>query len=287
MVSALKRLENNTLEISVTLSWAEIKTEYNLIFEELLKEIELPGFRKGKAPRNLASKQIKSTKIYEEVLKKMVPSVYQKIISEQQIQPVISPKVEVLEAEAEKDWKLKILTCEKPQISLGNYQQAVAKLISQKKSKIWLPGQDKKDHQQNETTLSELFDVLNQEIRVEISGLMIEQEVNRRLSALVDQLQKLGMTVEQYLQSSNKTGETLRREYETEAKKTLGLEFALEEIADRENITVSDTEIDDFIAKAKTPEEKQMLTQQKYYLGSIIRRQKTVNKLLQPQVIKP
>ena len=107
--------------------------------------------------------------------------------------------------------------------------------------------------------------------------MLVEHEVNRLLSDLIDQTKKLGLTVEQYLASSGRTAETIRHEYEEQAKRTLTLEFSLEEIADKEGILVSDDDIAKVIQTAKTDEEKKALESQRYYLASVLRRQKTLD----------
>ena len=54
MTSTIKRLTGNTIEITLLLSWPEIKAVYDRIFALLLSEVELPGFRKGKARSRLS-----------------------------------------------------------------------------------------------------------------------------------------------------------------------------------------------------------------------------------------
>lgn len=284
MISSLKRLPGNTLELEVTVPWADIKTTYERIFAELLKKIELPGFRTGKAPRETAAKHIDQAKVYEEVLKDKVPKLYADVVREQQIKPIISPKVEVLEAASEKDWKLKITTCEKPAIDLGNYTQEIAKVKTAKQRKIVLPGQ-KEDGKDKEVTLGEILEAVYKTVKVEVSPLLVETETNRLLSNLLNELQKLGLNVDDYLKAQGKTSETLRQEYEEQARKTLALEFALEEIAEKEHVTIENSEIDEFINKAKTDAEKAELAKNRYYLGSLLRRQKTLTQLTKTSVI--
>lgn len=284
MISSLKRLAGNTLEIEVTIPWKDITETYQKILSLLLEQIELPGFRKGRAPRDQAIKHVDQTKVYEEVLKDMVPRIYADVVREQQIKPIISPKVEVLEAAENKDWKLKIGTCEKPIIKLGDYAKDVSQLKMGKQTKILVPGQ-KDDEKSKEATLGEILETIYKAVTVEISPLMVETEANRLLSNLLSELQKLGLNVDDYLKSQGKTSENLRHEYEEQAKKTLALEFALEEIAETEKLTVDDKEIDQFIARAKTEAEKAELSKNKYYIASLLRRQKTITHLSKPAVI--
>jgi trigger factor len=93
----------------------------------------------------------------------------------------------------------------------------------------------------------------------------------------VEQTQKLGMTVDQYLGTSGKTVEQIRQEYRTQAEKNLAFEFILEEIAGKEKIEVKPEEIKKLIEGAKSEKEKKALEEQQYYLASLIRRQKTLD----------
>jgi FKBP-type peptidyl-prolyl cis-trans isomerase (trigger factor) len=181
---------------------------------------------------------------------------------------------------------VRALTAEKPTITLGDYKKAVAGLHAHKKAKIWVPAEEKKEEDKAaQVTVGEILDVLAKEIKIELSPLILDQEVNRQLSNLIDQTQKLGMTIEQYLQSQGKTSDQLRQEYKSQSEKTLALEFALEEIAERENIVVADAEIDTVIKNAKTEAERTSLASQRYYIASLLRRQKTINTLLEPSPI--
>ncbi len=284
MTSTLKRLAGNTIKLEVILGWSEIKAVYDRIFGLLLAEVELPGFRRGKAPKDLASKQINASKVYEEVLKEVVPHAYSDALKQHELHPIISPKVEVLEANENKDWKLKITTCEKPAVKLGNYKKAIKDARAAKKTKIWTPGTPK-DDKKEEMTLGEVLEAISSEIQVELAGILLEQEVNRMLSNLLNETQKLGITIEQYLQSLGKTSEQLRKEYQEQAQKTLSLEFALEEIAEVEKVTVDNSEIEEVIKNAKTEEERKSLSNQRYYLASLLKRQKTLTQLLKPSAV--
>jgi trigger factor len=104
--------------------------------------------------------------------------------------------------------------------------------------------------------------------------------VTHQLSELVDQTKKLGLTVEQYLASTNKTAESVKADFTDIATKNLSFEFSLEAIADAEKIAVTDEEVDKVFSSAKSPEERKNLENQRYYLTSLIRRQKTLDKLM-------
>lgn len=280
MTSTLQRLPDETIELTITIPWADIAQKYEQAIEETVKNAEIAGFRKGKAPRKAVEEKLDKTKIYEEVLKDLLPKAYNEAVTQQKIRPVVTPKVELKEANEGKDWIVRALTSEKPAITLGEYRKAIQDMKTAKQKKIWIPGKDEpkqEDQKDQKPTLDELLKALYEHVTIKIPGLLLEHEVNRLLSDLIDQTKKLGLTVEQYLASTNRSPESIKKEYEEQATRTLALEFALEEIADKEGILVSDDDIETVIKTGKTDEEKKSLEGQKYYLASLLRRQKTLD----------
>lgn len=281
MTSALNRLPDATIELTITIPWADIAKTYETAVGEAVKRTEVSGFRKGKAPRKVVEEQLNKTKIYEEVLKDLLPKVYNQAITDQKLRPIINPKIELKEASEGKDWVVRAVTCEKPAVTLGNYQQAIRDLKTAKQKKIWVPGgkaePEGEKPEDKKPTLDELLKALFDAVTLTIPSLLVEHEVNRLLSDLIDQTKKLGLTVDQYLASTQRTPESVRHEYEDQAKRTLTLEFSLEEIADKEGILVSDDDIAKVIETAKTDAEKKALEGQRYYLAQVLRRQKTLD----------
>lgn len=268
----------------ISLPWSEIMPIFNEIVTELTKQIELPGFRKGMVPQSVAQKHIDRKKVLEEVIKKIIPQSYTESIKQLGLHPIITPRVELLDVSEGKDWQIKITSCEKPAVTLGNYTQTIENLKNSKKASIWVPGKSNED-KPKEPTVGELLDALFEAVTVDLGDLLVEQETNRLLSNTFSELQKLGVSLDEYLRSQGKTSDQLRSDYTKQAYKTLSLEFALEEIADKEGITVENQEIEEVIQKAKSEAEKQALAKERYFLGSLLRRQKTLTTLLKTPVV--
>lgn len=285
MTSALEKLPKQTIKLTITLSWPEIKDTYERILNKIVSEAELPGFRKGKAPRKMVEEKIDKTKIYEEVIKELIPKAYSDALKEHSLTPIVSPRINVLKACQGQDWQFEALTCLQPEVKLKNYKAEIAKLKGAKK--IWVPGKDPKASAEEEkkgVELSEVLRVLLTNAEVEIPDLLLEDQVNKKLSDLLDEVRKLGMTVEQYLLSKGLTTEMLRAQYAKEALDTLKLEFILEKVADEEKITVSEAEIESALNKISDRAQKEALQSQKYYIGMLLRRQKTLDNLIKPIV---
>lgn len=284
MISAIQRQEDGTIRLTVTVPSQTVKKTWDEVVEEAIKEIELPGFRKGKAPRHLAEEKIDKEKVREEVLKKLLPKFYIDAVQEHNLRPIINPKIHIdpnsLSTDLSKDWQFTALTCEMPDVKLNDYKKNIQKITA--KSKIIVPGREKE-----EVKFEEIVKALIESINTTVPEILIEQEVERLLAQTLDDVKRLGLTLDQYLSSTRKTPESLRDEYRKKVITDLTLEFALQKIAQEEKISVEEKEIEEAIQKAqpkagqvlteKDEKERKHLENNRYLLASVLRQQKTLD----------
>ena len=275
MISAIQRQEDGTIRLTVTVPSETVKKTWDEVVDEVAKEMELPGFRKGKAPRHLAEEKIDKEKVREDVLKKVLPKFYIQAIQEHKLTPIINPKVHVEKLEdpidgTGKDWQFVAITCETPVIRLDNYKDAIKKITA--KSKIVIPGR-----QPQVPKFEDIVNALLGAINVKIPEILTDSETERLLSQTLDEIKRLGLTLDQYLASTGRNPEGLRLEYRKKAENDIKLEFALRQIAEEEKITVEEKEIEEAIQKAKDENERKHLTANRYLLASILRQQKTLD----------
>jgi len=280
-ILGFKKLEDGTIELTVKIPQKKIQQKYQLALEDFQKITEVKGFRKGKASKSQVEKTIGKEKIYQKAVNQLLPEIYQKLIKKHQFKPIITPRVKFVSAKENEDWQVKFITCESPEIELGNYREAIkSKLV---KGKIWTPKDGQKKNKEKNSDLQkakqfqEIIDILIQKVKIKLPQILIEDEVNQKLSQLIQKTEKMGLTLEQYFNSIGQTAEKIKKNYCDEVKKRWQLELALNEIADKENIIVDEKEINQTIEKVKNEEEKKRLRQQKYFLSSMLRRQKTLD----------
>jgi len=270
MNSLIKKHEDGTIELTVTLPWALIEKTKNTVLENHVKVAELPGFRKGMAPRDIVEKNLDKDHIREDILRTLLPQSYADAIKEQKIMPVINPKIRVESIEEGKEWTFTAITAEAPSIKLGDYKEAVKKITA--KAKIILPGKEP-----TTVTFEEISAALLQTATIQIPGVIIDQEVERLLAQTLDEVKRLGLTLDQYLASTGRNIDSLKQEYALKAENDIKIEFLLQKIAESEGIKVEDKEVEEAIAQGKTEAEKQNLQTNKILLKSIIRQQKTLD----------
>lgn len=274
-----------TFEIEVTFPKADIAKQYETAFDHLHKEFVFEGFRKGKVPKEIARKNMSRDDIYNHLIRDLFPKVYEEIITKDGIKPIISPQLELVSAKEGEDWVAKFKTAERPEIVLGNYKEKIKKVkLDSKKADIWVPGKDEQKNEQNaeqqrQMSTQAILASLMETVKLELSDLIIQEELNQRMSRLLDDIQKLGLTAEAYLKSKNITMEQLREQYFKEIEDTYKLEFILQEIADTEKITVEKEDLDKIFSHIKDEKERQAASQQAYYYATILRKQKTLDYL--------
>ena len=282
MISALNRLPNGNIELTITIPWKKVKTAYEKVLDKVVKETEIKGFRKGKAPKKLVEEKLNKATLYEEVLKILVPEVYTQAVKEHKIRPIFPPQLKLISAQDGKDWQIQATTCEPPEVKLGKYKEEIKGAFAAQK--IWVLGKNKKQKENKATEeekLGKIFKTLLETCQLQIPEILIEDEVKRMLARLIDQTAKLGLTVEEYLTSQNKTVDQIRAAYRQQAEELLRLEFILSAIADEQKIQVTDKEVEEMIRTVpdeKTRKELQTF-EQKLYLRHLLRKRRVIDNL--------
>lgn len=282
MISALNRLPDGSIELTITIPWEKVNQTYQKTLTDLAKKTTVNGFRKGKAPLGKVEQQVGKAAIYEQVVRALIPEVYLEAIKEHKLSPILAPQTQLISAEEKKDWQVKVITCELPKVKLDEYEKAVKTALAGEK--IWTPDKagQKSDTAELETQcLEKIFKALLKTVNVSLPKILVEDEVNRRLSRLIDQTAKLGLTVEQYLTSTGKTTEEIRTEYRRQAEETLKLELILSAIADQKKITISDSEVEKMIQSLPGQEKEKIDTPtQRAYIRQLLRKRQVIDNLL-------
>ncbi|MGI5827401.1 MAG: trigger factor [Patescibacteria group bacterium] len=278
--SKLNWLPNKTFELEVTIPWELVAKTYDEVLERTAKNLTLKGFRKGKAPKQMVESYVGKQKLYEQTAQEIVTESYFHAVKQHNLRPIMHPNITPVSVEENKDWKVKAVSCEAPEVKLGNYKEAIKGLKA--KSAIWTPEKGKveeKDQKAAGPTVDQILGELLNSAEIGISEMLLNAETNRMLSNLVDQVNAVGMTVQQYLEANGKEQKQLQQEYRALAEKSLKLEFAIAKVSEENQITVTEKEISEMIENTKDPNVRKQLEQpeQKNYLSLLIRKQKTID----------
>ena len=92
MKTATKKLDNGKRELTVEVSGDPVKQKFEEVFAKIAKEAKVPGFRPGHAPRDIIEKNF-SAHAHDQVLKELIPDVYEKAVAQEKLDVVELPEV--------------------------------------------------------------------------------------------------------------------------------------------------------------------------------------------------
>lgn len=90
-----EKVENSQAFLTVEMEPAEMEESLEDSYRNLAKRADIPGFRRGKAPRAIVERYLGRDRLVEEALKQLVPQAYEQAIKEQEIEPFAQPEIEI------------------------------------------------------------------------------------------------------------------------------------------------------------------------------------------------
>ncbi len=282
ITSSVAKTDDGTVQITYTIPFSIIKSSRDETAVEIGKDTEVPGFRKGKAPLDKLTEHLSEKVLLEKTLNKILPKIFSDSIKEHKIKPSVYPKFDLVKAKDGEDWQIRAQTAEIPEIELGDYEKEI---VGASRAKgLWTPGKDK-DEKKEPTQAEKEQEVINtmlKTVKVKIPKILIEEEVNSRLSKLLERIEKLGLTLDSYLASIGKTADILRTEYEQQSRDSIAIDLILNKVAEQEKITIGEKEVDAAIKTYSNDEnlQKELKSgQQRSLIESILRKRAALAKL--------
>lgn len=99
MKSTVEQLSPTRVRINVEVPFTELEPDFDRAFKELAKQVRLPGFRPGKAPRKLLEARIGRGAVLEQVVNDALPSRYSEAVSTSDLKPLGQPEIEITKLE--------------------------------------------------------------------------------------------------------------------------------------------------------------------------------------------
>ncbi|EEW53448.1 trigger factor [Limosilactobacillus antri] len=99
-----------------------IKKGIDEAFVETRKKITVPGFRKGRVPRQIFNQMYGEESLYQDALNKVLPDAYSAAVKETGIKPVDQPSIDIKSMEKGQPWTLTAEVAVEPEVKLGDYK---------------------------------------------------------------------------------------------------------------------------------------------------------------------
>lgn len=123
MKSSVERLSDTRVKVTVEVPFEELKPEIDQAYAALANQVSIPGFRQGKAPRQLIDARFGRGPVLEQVVNDMLPSRYQEAVEDNNLKVIAQPNIDITKIE---DNDLVEFTAEvdiRPEISLPDFAE--------------------------------------------------------------------------------------------------------------------------------------------------------------------
>ncbi len=124
-VTSVEKKEKSTVELTIQVEADVFEAAIQKVYLKNRGRINVPGFRKGKAPRKIIEGMYGSGVFYEDAINECYPAAYEQAVKEQGLDDVGYPKMEIVEAGKE-GFTFKALVSVRPEVKLGEYKGLTA-----------------------------------------------------------------------------------------------------------------------------------------------------------------
>lgn len=122
MGSKLERIEKNEVALEIEVPGDKVSEALNKAYRRVVKDVSVPGFRKGRVPRPVLESYFGKEILYEEALNELLPVAYEEAVKENDLTPVTEPQIDVVQMEEGKPLVFKARVVVKPEVVLGQVE---------------------------------------------------------------------------------------------------------------------------------------------------------------------
>jgi trigger factor len=123
MKANAERIEKNTVLLEVEIDAEHFFKALDQAYRRLVKKVNIPGFRRGRAPRVILERHIGKQALVDEAVEIVIPETYLKAVDDTGIKPVTQPELELVQAEEGKPLVFKAKVVVEPEVKLGQYTE--------------------------------------------------------------------------------------------------------------------------------------------------------------------
>ncbi|MCC8160722.1 MAG: trigger factor [Oscillospiraceae bacterium] len=117
-----EQIEKNLVKLTFEVSAEDFEKAVNQVYKKNANKFNIPGYRKGKAPRKIVEKYYTPAVFYDDAINSVLPQAYEAAIKESGVESVARPEIDVEEIKAGEPVVFTALVTTKPEVTLGEYK---------------------------------------------------------------------------------------------------------------------------------------------------------------------
>ena len=149
----VERLEHNMAKLTIEVPAEEVEKALQAAYLKERGKISLPGFRKGKVPRQMIEKMYGPEVFYDEAANRMISEAYAKAYDECELELVSQPKIEITQLEKGKEFIFTAEVAVKPEVKLGEYKGLKVDKVSTRVTQKEVDEEIDKERERNARTI--------------------------------------------------------------------------------------------------------------------------------------
>ena len=150
----VEKLEHNMAKLTIEVSAEELEKALQGAYNKQTKNISIPGFRKGKVPRQMIEKMYGPEVFYDDAANQLIPEAYGKVYDEEDLEIVSQPKIDIVQIEKGKPFIFTAEVALKPEVTLGEYKGLKVEKISNRVTQKEIDAKLAEEQEKNARTVS-------------------------------------------------------------------------------------------------------------------------------------
>ncbi|HLH63937.1 MAG TPA: trigger factor [Ktedonobacteraceae bacterium] len=122
MKVSVEKLPSSEALVAIDFSWEEVQKASDKAYRKLVQKVDVPGFRRGKAPRSILERRLGKESIYQEGLDDLMTETYRNALKEYDLTPLAQPEIDAPEFEVGEPYHFTIKVPILSPVELGDYR---------------------------------------------------------------------------------------------------------------------------------------------------------------------
>ena len=119
----IEKQKENEVKLKIETDKLEVNSSLDKVYNDVSYEIKIPGFRKGRIPKNILNMHLSKEYFFDKTAEKLIPKSYLEAIEKINIQPIDQPEIKVIQIEEDKPLIFEATVQVRPEVKLGSFDK--------------------------------------------------------------------------------------------------------------------------------------------------------------------
>jgi len=119
----IEKQNENEVKLKIETDKLEVNNNLDKVYNDVSYQIKIPGFRKGRIPKNILNLHLGKEYFYDKTAEKLIPECYLEAINKNNIQPIDQPEIKVIQIAEDKPLIFEATVQVKPEVKLGSFDK--------------------------------------------------------------------------------------------------------------------------------------------------------------------